>query len=1199
MSTRSTIAVATLLLLGCWALSSCNKGSGTQVSNTHSVSGTAVDEHLSFTEFPDTSGSGGSFTQLAAADTGIEFDNRADALAFIAEDKASQSGLACGDVNGDGILDLYLAGIETDNKLYIGEGGFRFHDATDKAGKDLACSGLESFGALFVDVEGDGDNDLYVGIRGADDRLYINDGRGQFTEEAAARGTTATDATSSIAAFDVEPDGDLDLYVCSHSYDPRMTIDDAMQAQGVTADMVTIMPEMDQLLINDGSGIFTNGTEAAGIDGLSWSWQAIPADINNDGHMDLFVSSDYSTNDRYYLSNGDGTFTDHAEEMLRITPWFSMGCDAGDVNGDGRIDLFCLDMLPSGYKDSKLMSGDMYDFRDVLITSKPQQMMHNMLQLNRGEGWMTDVSSLGGVKASEWSWTGRIADLDCSGLPELYVANGYLTMTAMNVDYQNEIKRIGKEEGSEAVKLYMQQMGSAPAEDVIFTAETPLEYHRATGNWGITGKTINTGALIDDMDGDGDLDIIANQTNGELQVWRNDMQCGNRVMVALQQPGGNPAGVGSLVTAHCGSDIYTAPLIIGRGIGSGISARVHLGLGTHATIDKLEIRWPDGKLQTEEGLDANRLYAISRREGLSDWQAPVHDALFAQSDFAWTRTERDTDKEEFRAEPLLPVMRSYLGGGLAVADADLDGDLDVYLAGAAGQGGRLQLNDGAGNFSVSDATADANKPDREEMSVLWFDANGDERPDLYISNGSMEADPSSDLYHDVLLLNTEAGLQSSIVPGTNFSGGAACAADIDGDGDQDLFVAGRLVPHRFALPARSVFLRNDGQGNFAPASFMADGSDITGVLSDAQFADMDGNGTQDLVTSAEFGTVSVYLNEGGKFATPRSVSASGMWQSLALADTDDDGDIDIVAGNWGMNTKYHPSADKPYTVFCADIEGDGDRDVIEAKNTSDGGYLPGRGRSCSGYAMPSIQQKFPHWEDFADASFEDIYGDPGSLAEKYEAADMHSTLFVNDGQAGFSAEILPTEVQLSPVYGILAQDLDGDGDKDLFLAQNYRYTQPETGHWNLGYSVVLLRGPDGYTALDMPLAGVNIHEDARGAVAFDANADGMEDIFVSLSDGSPKQLLGRHAEGGYLDVVLQGKAGNRFGSGAVLKLTLDNDRHLYRNVQAGQGYLSSFVGPQRFIIPAGRTATKLEVTWAGGSTSEVTQFDARSVSVTQ
>ncbi len=1198
MSSRSTIIMATLLLLACGVLNSCGKGGNTQNTKTQTTAGNAVDDFLSYTEFSEGGAAGGQFERLASADTGIEFDNRADHIDFIAEDRASQAGLACGDVNGDGIMDLFLAGMESDNKLYIGEGGFRFRDATTESGEDLAVSGHETFGVLFVDVEGDGDQDLYLGVRGADDRLYINDGRGRFTDEAAQRGTTATNATSSIAAFDVEPDGDLDLYVCSHSFDPRETIDDAMNRQGVSADKVTIKPALDQLLINDGIGNFSDGTSAAGIDGLSWSWQAMPADFNDDGYTDLFVSSDYSTNDRYYISNGDGTFTDQAASMLRRTPWFSMGCDAGDINGDGRIDLFCLDMLPSGYKDSKLMSGDMYDFRDVLVSSEPQQMMHNMLQLNRGAGWMTDISSLAGVKASEWSWSARIADLDCSGIPELFVANGYLTMTAMNVDYQNEIKRIGESEGGAAIKQYMQQQGSAPAEDVIFTADEYMDYHRASGNWGLNGSTLDTGALIDDIDGDGDLDIIANQTNGELQVWRNGLDCGNKAVFTLSQDGANPAGVGSRITAWCGDTAHTGLLNIGRGIGSGISPRVHLGLGDATTIDRLEIRWPDGFVQQETELAANRLWNIRRRPDLQRFEPVEYDSMFAQADLDFTREERDTDKEEFRAEPLLPIMRSYLGGGLGVADADLDGDLDVYFAGAAGQSGRLKLNDGNGGLESSSAMADTNMRDREEMSVLWFDANGDERPDLYISNGSMEAYPESELYDDVIVLNTEAGFESSSVPGTNFSSGAVCSADIDGDGDQDLFVARRQVPHRFALPATSVFLRNDGAGGFSVHDFSG-GSPVSGCISDAQFADMDHDNDPDLVICEEFGMVSWLANTGGSFGAKQPLSASGMWQSLCLADLNEDGNIDIIAGNWGQNTKYHPSAEKPYTMFAGDMEGDGDRDLIEAKNRSDGGFLPGRGRSCSGYAMPSITERFPKWDDFANASFEDIYGDPSQLPEKYEAVDLHHTVFMSDGSGGFSAQPLPVMAQLSPVYGILAEDLDGDGDKDLFLAENYRYTQPETGRWNLGYSSILLQEDGNWSLLDMPLAGVNIHEDARGVVPCDIDGDGQSEMLVSVSNGKAKQLDCTGDWAGSFTVQLQGKSGNSFGSGAMIMLAFSDGSKQFRHVQAGQGYLSSYVGPQLFRVPEAKTVAAVEITWADGSLSLEQEIEGDSLVVTQ
>ncbi|MCC7478585.1 VCBS repeat-containing protein [bacterium] len=1156
------------------------------------------------------------FSTLPAADTGLDFTNKADSRAIRVSLRNFWGGVASGDYDGDGDLDLYLCNVEESNRLYRNDGDWKFSDVTAESGEALGCGELWSAGAYFVDLDADQDQDLYVCNMNGPNAVFINDGAGHFSDQAATMGLNSEYFSICAAFLDADLDGDLDIYQGNYLYDRfadavpeayKRNKELQFDEQGIVTapaelagkvykfenGVIYPRPDPAQLFINDGKGHFSDKAKEAGILRYGWTLGALTTDFNNDALPDLYISGDYETPDYYFLNNGDGTFTDKAREMLRRTSFFSMGSDAGDINNDGEVDFFVGDMLPGNYKDARKQSGDMYTFRWELINLHPQQNMRNTLFVNRGGGWMSELAEGANLQASEWTWSVRLADLDCSGLPEVFCTNGYINK-GIEVDVDNLVTRMRKEgRPREEIDELILSLPPYLTDDRIFTASTALNYSAAPDNWGIHDNAIGCGASVADYDGDGDQDIIVNTTNGPVAVYRNDVAVDNRAVLRLRDPGSklNPQAVGARVWAHFDGQVQVHDVIIARGFASGEGGEIYLGLGQAEQVDKLEIRWPDGSFQVHEKLQAGNLHEISKARGLPLWQPSRPAALFEQRPLDWQQKEAFTLEAEFEAEPLLPVMQSTLGTGAAVADADGNGTLDVYLCGPAGQSGQLLLGDGRGGFKPSNALNGMLPAEAEEMSALWFEANGDGRPDLLITSGGMEAELGSAVYQSKVLLNGESGFSAASVPARTVSTGSACAADIDSDGDLDLFLAGHIRRYAYAMNVPSAFWLNDGQGNFSDATAQL-GSEVgrQGQISEAQFADIDGNGSPDLLLAVRWGRIEYWPNEGGVFKTRLELSQhSGWWQSLGVGDFDNDGDLDIAAGNTGTNVKYHPKPDenKPVTLFANDFDGSGTRDLIEVKYRNDGCMLPGRGRSCSGYAIKYIPQKFSSWASFADATLEDVYGEGLKTAERYDAGDLHSLLLRNDG-GSFSEMPLPEEAQWAPAFGLGIADFNADGKLDISMAGNFYATQPETGRWNAGYGVLLLgKGDCNFEALSPAESGISMPWDTRSAIPADLNSDGRSDLLVSTSVGQPQICLAQGSgQPGSLMLRLRGKGANSQAVGTRVSIELEDGTSLLREVQAGSGYLGSYSGPLLVDLPSGARARGIKVRWPDGSESE-------------
>jgi hypothetical protein len=1177
----------------------------------------------------DSHAGGTTFTKLEPADSGIDFKNMADSRELRLSTLSFYAGLASQDFDRDGDLDVFMCGIESDNKLFRNDGNFKFTDVTAEAGDGLSGGNLWASGAGFADFNADGHYDLYVCNLKGPNQLFMGDGTGKFVNEAEARGLASESASICPAMFDVEGDGDLDLYVANYNlernsqylkqaserqaelkFDPQTNVTTAPADLAgqifLTGDQkLKQTGQPDQLFINDGQGNFVEKTKEAGIWGYGWTLTALASDFDDNGRVDLFTTGDYESPDHYWLNNGDGTFRDGAREMLRRTGMFSMGADAGDINEDGLIDVFVGDMMPTSYKDGRKQSGDMLFFQHTLLHSDPQQNMRNMMYVNRGDGWMTEMAELVGAHASDWSWACRIVDLDCDGNVDLFNTNGYLS-TGIEIDNAKKIEALrlaGRHPEADEFSLSLPPLAN---DNKIFMGDGNYKFSAPEGNLGMADKAVDCGASTADYDGDGDIDIITNTTNGQAGVYRNDFAAGNRIVVQLVGDAPNEQAFGARVWANVGESRMTQDVILTRGFATGESGRVHFGLGDAAQVDKLEIRWPDGSLQTEENLAAGNMYTIYKAAKLPKWEKPAVEALFAANKVDWKQTEQYTYQTEVDKEILIPVFQSTLGTGVGTADVNGDGHLDVYFAGASGQAGKLFTGDGKGGLTASDLLSDAMPTAAEQMSVLWFDANADGKTDLLLTSGSMESPENSDVYQPRLLLSDGAGaFTPATLPARKISTGSAAAADFDGDGDLDLALCGNVRPYKYSLSLPNALWINDGKGTFT------DGTDTLAKgfgkrpeqVQEVQFADVTGDGKTDMLLAVKWGAVEVWPGNGTGFDAAKKISDSGWWQGLGVGDFDNDGDLDIIAGNTGANVKYHPSKEKPVTLFAADFDDNGIRDVVEVKYAKDGSMLPGRGRSCSGYAINYIPKKFPTWSEFADASFEDVYGAKLDEAERYDAVDLHSMLLTNDGSGAFTATNLPGSANWAPVWGVAVGDFNLDGNLDAFLTNNFYGTQPETGRWNPGYGVVMIGdGKGGFKDLGPQESGLSLWWDTRGVVPADFNGDGALDLVISASNDSPTIALAmpeQTAGGKGLAVTLTGKAPNTLGVGAKLALTLDNGTVLTRTVQAGSGYLSSYNGPQHFGIPAGASATSLKVTWADGSTSDATDLSAATITVAQ
>jgi hypothetical protein len=1177
------------------------------------------------------------FERLDAEETGIDFVHHWTPPKAYAHELPYPSvggGVCVGDYDEDGRPDLCLTRPFGGCRLYRNLGEWRFEDVTTAAG--LEDESFWGQGAAFADLDNDGDLDLFVCGFDCPNRLYLNQGDGTFVEGAEAAGLAFRGASIMMAFADYDLDGDLDGYLVTYRIAPRETLkgryhqengrpamDPALREQ---IDLVIgpdertfeiISGQYDRLYRNNGDGTYTDVTHASlgeAAAGNEMGNAVLWWDYNNDLFPDLYVANDFAGPDRLLHNRGDGTFLDVTLDTLPHTPWFSMGVDSADINNDGQFDLMGTDMSATSHYKQKMSMGDMTANGWFLEWAKPRQYMRNTLFLNSGTPRFLEAAYLTGLADTDWTWSVNFGDLDNDGWVDIFVANG-MTGDWGNSDFGRRTGLSRDAITADSATLFA-DVPPKRETNMAFRNRGDLSFAPVAADWGLDYEGISFGAAYGDFDVDGDLDLVVNHFGEAPGVYRNQTAGPHRVTVRLEGTRSNRRGIGARVELRNGDSVQARYLTSARGFMGAVEAVAHFGLGDRGEIEQLTIHWPSGQIQEFAGLTPDRQYTVTEPHTPASDVAAQERRMFKRSRTLAEIRHLERPYDDYQEQPLLPYRLSQLGPGLAWADVDGNGLDDLYVGGAAGSPGLLVLQRSRGVFVRQESDSFTRHLDREDMGALFFDVDGDGDMDLYVVSGGVERSttspgrPADEVFADRLYLNDGTGAfteaPEGTIPGARDSGGAVAAADVDQDGDLDLFVGGRVIPGNYPAAPDSRLLRNEGGRLVDVTDEAAPGLRKTGLVTGALWSDADSDGDPDLLLTHEWGPVKLFVNEDGNLVDRTAQAGlavrTGWYNGISGRDVDNDGDIDYVVTNVGLNTKYHASADQPVLLYYGDFEGGGPKRLVEAEYEEDT-LFPIRGKSCSEHAMPFVTEQFPSFHEFAVASLAEIYT-PRCLdeARRFEANSFESGLLINDGSALFTFQTLPRLAQISPGFGTVLTDVDGDGTTDLYLVQNFFAPQRETGRMDGGVSLLLTGNGDGsFDPVWPDRSGLLVPGDAKALTCTDLNGDGWVDFVVSVNDGEVEAFENRGSGGGGVILVgLRGRPGNPTAVGARVTVEREQGPPQTDEVRAGGGYLSQSSSRLTFGLGADKGATRIQVRWPDGVlTAHVPPPGARNILLEQ
>ncbi len=1162
-----------------------------------------------------------SFTQLSPEHSGINFVIEWDKPAKYDRIFYSQNtggGVCVGDIDQDGLPDIYLTRPSKGNRLYRNLGNCRFEDITSQAG--IEDADFWGTGASFVDINNDGLLDIYACGYGMPNRLYINQGNTRFREMAKLYGLDYNGASVMMAFSDYDCDGDLDGYLVTAGLPPGPDQKFRVKFVGNKPYVLDELREFwellylpgdrakqieagqyDHLFRNDGPDgagnyRFTDVSRESGIDGTDLGQAATWWDYNNDGLPDLYVANDYWGSDKLYQNNGDGSFTDLAKTALPHTPWSSMGVDIADVNNDGHMDLLATDMAGSNHFKQKVGMGDMNSAGWFLEYAEPRQYSRNTLFVNSGTDRFMEAAYLAGIASSDWTWTPRFDDFDNDGRVDLFITNG-MTREFTNSDLNDKAKSQFKE-GSPEFFHFWRQQDFRRDNNLIYQNLGDLRFKDVSQDWGFDRLGVSFGAATGDFDQDGDLDIVVNNMDTTAFIYRNDLPVGNHLRVKLIGNASNRSGHGAIVRVAVGSEQQTRYLTPARGWTSTSEPILHFGLGDHALADRVTVHWPSGIVQELEAVQANKTLEIieaavsSTTSTNSSSPAQQFQAASAFSELDLHHQERPYD--DFKLQPLLPNKLSQLGPGIACSDINGDGRDDFYLGGAAFSAGQILMSSEAG-YQVKTSAAIQADEDHEDMGALFLDADADGDQDLYVVSGGVEYSSGSRMLRDRLYLNDGKGeftRSTSALPDIRSSGSVVAAADFDRDGHLDLFIGCRVKPAEYPLAGPSTLLHHrDGQFEEVTDDWVTAIKEL-GMVTGATWTDLDDDGWLDLVVTSEWGPIRVFRNQQGTLQDATETAGvselRGWWNGVSAGDIDNDGDQDLVVTNFGLNTKYHASAEHPARIYYGDFEGLGLNHIIESEYEGEK-LFPVRGKSCSTNAMPFLSKKFQTYSEFGMAELDEIYTDE-SLEKSYrvEANTLETGVLINNGKGHFEFRPLPRLAQIAPCFGSAFEDVDADGNLDLILIQNFYPAQRETGHMDGGVSLLLLGdGQGGFAPIWPSQSGLVVPGDGTSVARADLNGDGRKDFLVGVNNG-PWQAFedsGPSSNQYYL-IRLRGGPGNLECVGAKLRMHFSDGNQMTREIRAGEGYLSQHSASVSFPMMPANPAAHLEIRWPDGTMSE-------------
>ena len=1035
------------------------------------------------------------FTLMPSSYTGVAFANRIEFSpelnVFTYRNFYNGGGVAAGDLNGDGLPELVLTANQHGSRLYLNKGHFQFQDVTDAAavrGKDGWATGV-----TMADVNGDGMLDIYVcysGITAGKSRaneLFINQGAGpdgvpRFEEKAGDYGLAEEGFSTQAAFFDYDRDGKLDMFLINNASRPVSSL--GLRNTRNTRDAFG----GHKLFHNDGGGHFSDVSARAGIFGgeIAFGLGLVVTDVNRDGWPDIFVANDFFERDYLYINNRDGTFDERLDKEMPYLSYFSMGADIADVNNDGLPDIYTTDMLPEDeYRLRTTSSFEGWDAYQAKVKNGfHYQLMRNMLQLNNGNGTFSDVGQMAGVARTDWSWSALIADLDLDGYKDIYVTNGI----AKDVTSQDYIAFLGNARTMQEVtrgkradfKALTDATSSTKLRHYAFRNQGNLSFTDETVSWGLTTPSFGNGAVYADLDGDGALDLVVNNTNDEAFVYRNNARSlfkeNHFLQVSLVGDGSNRLAVGAKVTVQNGSQALYQELEATRGFQSSVDYTLTFGLGKADTVTSLKVEWPDGRVSALQRVTANQRITVRQAESSrvpAGLPTPRNQILVDVTDrTSLPFAHRENDYVDFEREPLVPRMLSTEGPPLAVADVNGDGLDDVFIGGAKNQPSALLIQRQEGGFARSNERLLAADSVSEDVGAVFFDANGDRRPDLYVVTGGSEYSDAAPALEDRLYLNDGKGTfrkAAGALPPVTLSGSRAVAADFDGDGAVDLFVGGRSIPGRYGLDPTSQLLRNDGRGHFTDVTDRAaPGLSHVGMVTDAVWKDVDGDGRIDLVVVGEWMPITIFHNSGGGRFVKQQVrgleKSEGWWNRIIAGDFTGDGRVDFIAGNLGLNTRLQARPDEPVTMYVKDFANDGFfQQIITYYNH--GKAYPLALRDELVRSLEYMKDRYPTFRDYAKQGAGDVFPRKDVADAVVKTASTFATSLVrNNGDGSFAIVPLPVEAQIAPVYGMCADDVDGDGRLDLLMAGNLDAVKPALGKMSASYGFYLRSDGRGHFA---------------------------------------------------------------------------------------------------------------------------------------